>query len=216
MKQRRVLALVVIAMAAIILTGGLMASNMGFKLNYTLTAQQSGVSAAGFQLIGLPYNQQVGINTAKDLLDDIDLGGVDAVSLQKYNILSGGYDPYPGPGGDFTLSSAEGYFLGVNTSGPYIIVGSHNPGLTVQLKGQASGVSAAGFQLYSHPYHGVAASAKQFLDEIAPEGASIQKYNIQSGGYDPYPGPGGDFALVPGEAYFVGVSGDKNFIPAHY
>jgi len=36
MKQRRIAAFVVIAVAAVVLTGGLMASNMGFKLNYSL------------------------------------------------------------------------------------------------------------------------------------------------------------------------------------
>jgi len=216
MKQRRIAAFVVIAVAAVVLTGGLMASNMGFKLNYSLQAAQGGISNSGFQSIGLPYNAQVGVTTAGELLADITAGGVNAASLQKYNILSDQNDPYPGPGGDYALVPGAGYLLGVTTTGPYIIVGSHNPSLAITLKGQATGVSNSGFQRYAHPYHGVASTAGEFLAEIAPEGASMQKLNILSDQNDPYPGPGGDFALIPGQAYLIGVSGDKTFTPAHY
>jgi hypothetical protein len=216
MKQRRVAAFVVIAVAAVVLTGGLMASNMGFKLNYSLQATQSGVSNSGFQTIGLPYNAQVGVTSAGELLADITAGGVSAASLQKFNILSDQNDPYPGPAGDFALVPGTGYLVGVTTSGPYIIVGSHNPSLSINLQGAAVGVSNSGFQRYAHPYHGVASTAGEFLAEIAPEGASIQKFNILSDQNDPYPGPAGDFALVPGSSYLVGVTGNKTFTPAHY
>ena len=208
--------MVVIVVAAVVLTGGLMASNMGFKLNYSLQATQGGVSNSGFQSIGLPYNQQVGLLTAGDLLADITAGGATAASLQKFNILSDQNDPYPGPAGNFPLVAAEGYLVGMLTTGPYIIVGSHDPALAVSLQAAAVGISNSGFQRYTHPYHGTASTAGEFLGEIAPEGASIQKFNILSDQNDPYPGPAGNFALVPGESYLVGVLGNKTFTPAHY
>lgn len=214
--KRRVLALIVIAVAAIVLTGGLMASNMGFKLNYGLQATQGGVSNSGFQSIGLPYNQQVGLATAGDLLADITAGGVTAASLQKFDILTDQNNPYPGPAGNFPLVPGEGYLVGVLNTGPYIIVGSHNPGQTISLQAQQGGVSNSGFQRYTHPYHGVASTAGEFLAEIAPEGASIQTFDILTDQNNPYPGPAGNFPLVPGESYLVGVIGNKTFTPAHY
>jgi hypothetical protein len=206
------MALVVIATAAVIAAGGLMASNMGFKLNYPLVAGSDPSSNSGFQSIGLPYNRQVGINDAAQLKADIEAGGVGVGSIQKYNILSDQNDPYPPL--NFSLGAGEGYLIGVTTTGCYIIVGSHDPAHTVQLRGQAVGVSNSGFQRYAHPYHGVASTAAELKAELAPQGASIQKYNILSDQNDPYPPL--DFPLVPGESYLVGVTGDKSFVPAHY
>lgn len=212
MTNKRVMALVVIAVAAVIAAGGLMASNMGFKLNYPLVAGSDPSSNSGFQSIGLPYNRQVGVDLASQLKGDVEAGGVFVGSIQKYNILSDQNDPYPPT--DFSLSSGEGYLIGVTTTGSYIIVGSHDPAHSVQLKGQAVGVSNSGFQRYAHPYHGVASSAAELKAELFPEAASIQKYNILSDQNDPYPPT--DFTLVPGESYLVGVTADKSFVPAHY
>jgi hypothetical protein len=217
MTTRRGLALTVIAMAAIVLAGGLMASNMGFKLNYTLQAPQGGVSLSGTQSLGLPYNAQVGLTNAGQLLDDVQAGGVTPVSLQKHNILVDQNDPYPGPGGNFALTGGQGYLLTVSSSGPYIIVGSHNPALTLTLQGPQVGVSLSGTQRYAHPYHGVAAFAGDLLSEIGPNAVSVQKHNILVDQNDPYPGPGGNFALVPGQSYLVTVSATvPGFQPDHY
>jgi hypothetical protein len=210
--KRRMTALVVIAAAAIIVAGGLMASNMGFKLNYPLQAQQSGVSASGFQSIGLPYNRQVGIDTASQLKADVEAGGVGVGSIQKYDILTGQNVPYPLT--DFPLAEGEGYLIGVLNSGSYIIVGSHDPGFNVNFKAQAVGVSASGFQRYAPPYHGVASTASELKLELAPEVVSVQKYDILTGQNIPYPLT--DFPIVPGESYLVGVTADKTFVPAHY
>jgi hypothetical protein len=210
--KRRVTAVVVIAAAAIIVAGGLMASNMGFKLNYPLQAAQVGVSNSGFQSIGLPYNRQVGIDTASELLNDIVAGGVSVDSVQKYDILSDQNIPYPFT--DFPLAPGEGYLVKAASTGSYIIVGSHDPGFNVQLQAAAVGISNSGFQRYAHPYHGVSATASELLDELAPDATSIQKYDILTDQNIPYPFT--DFPLVPGEAYLVQVSGNKTFVPAHY
>ena len=63
--KRRVVAISVVALAALIMAGGLVASNMGFKLAYELVAGDAGVtSASGQNSLGLPYNRQVGIDLA--------------------------------------------------------------------------------------------------------------------------------------------------------
>ena len=131
--KRRVTALVVIATAAAVVAGGLMASNMGFKLNYPLQNTQSGVSKTGRNTIGLPYNRQVGIDTASQLLADVSAGGISAIQLEQFNKQFDTNEPYPGPAGDFGLVASEAYLLRVTTSGDYIIVGSHDPGLGISL-----------------------------------------------------------------------------------
>ena len=72
MRNKRVAAVLLIAMAAVVAAGGLMASNMGFKLNYPIIAAGGGPgSNTGTQTIGLPYNRQVGIDTASQLLTEL-------------------------------------------------------------------------------------------------------------------------------------------------
>ena len=116
--KRRVTALVAIACAVIIATGGLVASNMGFKLNYPLTAATTGVSKSGTQTIGLPYNKQVNVDYASQLLADIVTGGVSAVKLEKYNPVNDQNDPYPP--GDFTLVPGESYLVGVTADKAFV------------------------------------------------------------------------------------------------
>ena len=74
MRKRTIVAVSLITAAAVILAGGVLASNMGFKLNYPLKAA-SGTSVAGNNMLALPYNRQVGIDTAKELFLDITAAG---------------------------------------------------------------------------------------------------------------------------------------------
>ncbi len=209
--QRRVTALVVMAGAAIVATGGLLASNMGFKLNYTLTKSGAG-SKSGRQSIGLPYNRQVGIDKASHLLADVTAGGVAALQLEKFNMINDSNSPYPGVS-DFDLEKGVGYLLRVNQSGPYIIVGSHDPGYAVPLTKAGAG-SKSGRNRYAHPYHGVSATASELLAELSPDGLQVERFNPSNDSNTPYPAT--DFALVPGQAYLVRVVNNKSFIPDHY
>jgi hypothetical protein len=207
-------ALAVIVGAAIVAAGGLMASNMGFKLNYPLKAAGAG-SKSGRQSIGLPYNRQVGVDTADDLLDDIAAGGVTATLLERFEAASDTNSSYPGPAGDFALTAGVGYLVRVASNGNYIIVGSDDPGFTVNFKGAAVGVSKSGRNRYAHPYHGVSDTAAEILAEI-PSALSIEKFESASDTNNLYPGPAGDFTLIPGQSYIVRVSANTSFIPAHY
>jgi hypothetical protein len=209
-------ALVVVGTAAAIMAGGLWASNMGFKLNYPLQATQAGVSKTGRQTIGLPYNRQVGIDMASHLLADVTAGGVSAISLERFVQASDTNATYPGAVADYALEAGVGYLLRVGSTGSYIIVGSHDPGFTVQLKAAAVGISKTGRNRYAHPYHGVSDMASELLAEIAPAGISVERFIPASDTNGTYPGAVADFSLVPGQAYLVRVSTNKNFVPAHY
>ena len=117
--KRRVTALVAIACAVIIAAGGLMASNMGFKLNYPLQGPSVGVSNSGTQTIGLPYNRQVGIDFASELRNDILAAGFTSVQLQKYDPPTDQNSPYPG-GVDFALVPGEAYLVKVTADTPFV------------------------------------------------------------------------------------------------
>jgi hypothetical protein len=206
-------ALVLIATAAMVVTGGLVASNMGFKLNKTLLAQAAGVSKTGRTCIGLPFNKQVGIVTANDLLSDIP----NAVELQAYNPQNDGGIPYPaGPGSDFPLPLYEGYLVQVTADTQYIIVGSDDPAASVPFVATLAGVSKTGRKRYAHPYHAVNTTASSILAEI-PNAVEVQGYNPVNDGGIPYPaGPGSDFNVLPGDCLTVQVIANGSLTPLHY
>jgi hypothetical protein len=212
-EKRRMTALAVIVGAAIVAAGGLMASNMGFKLNYPLKAAGAG-SKSGRQSIGLPYNRQVGIDTAQDLLEDITAGGVTGILLERWDTLFDASAAYPG-GPNFALEAGAGYVVRVSSNGNYIIVGSDDPGFTVNLKGPAVGVSKSGRTRYAHPYHGVSDVASELLAEI-PNAISVERFEPAFDASAVYPGGTPDFTLIPGQSYVVRVTANSSFIPAHY
>ena len=210
------MALIVVALAAVLVTGGLVASNMGFKLNYPLKKAAVGVSKSGTQSIGLPYNRQVGIDTAQDLFKDIQSSGITIQNIQRYDILTDQNAVYASGTANYGLDKAAGYLVKVASNGDYIIVGSHDPSFTVNLKAAAGGVSKSGTQRYAHPYHGVSASAKELFQELTPEVQNVQRYDSVTDQNQVYASGTADFALAPGQSYLVKVSVNKSFIPAHY
>ena len=212
--------MVVIATAVAIAAGGLMASNMGFKLNYPLKKDDAGVtSKTGRQTIGLPYNRQVGIDDARQLLDDIDLAQANtAFELAIFNTQLDTNEPYPGSAGNFNLAAGEGYLLRVVLDLDYIIVGSHDPGATITLVGQDDAGSKTGRNRYTPPYHGVPSTARQVLDEIGANAFEIAVYNPQTDTNEPYPGSAGNFTITPGAAYLVRIinTTSLDIVPSHY
>jgi hypothetical protein len=112
-KKRSLTVLVVVLTSAVILTGGLMASNMGFKLNRALLAGTDPGSKSGTQTIGLPYNRQVGIDTAQQLFTDIG----DAQNIQKFLGATDTFQTYGKGDTDFDITPGEAYFvkMGVTT-----------------------------------------------------------------------------------------------------
>lgn len=223
MNKRNVL-VIAAGVAVLLVAGGLFASNMGFKLNYTLNMATGGVSASGTNTLGLPFFRQTGIDNAKQLIDDINaVGGPGSVAnVQRYNRQTDGLELYNGLAGTaFNLVEAEGYFVKMNSNVNYIVVGSHDPGFTVNLLA-AGGSSASGTNLFAPPYHFTGANAKDLIDDIQLDGgagsvANVQRYNKVSDGLELYNGLAGTaFPIVPGQAYLVKVNSTVGYTPSHF
>ena len=211
-KNRSLTVLLVVVAMTVVITGGLMASNMGFKLNRALLAQTDPNSASGTQFMGLPYNRQVGIDTARDLF--VDMGT--AQNIQKWNTATDSYQAYASGLGDFPLVSGQGVVAKMGSNTNYIIVGSHDPSLQVQLEAQG-GASASGTNLFAPPYHATAATARALFEELGSDYVqNIQRYLTSSDSYQAYASGLSDFPLVPGEAYFVKMGQAKLYTPSHY
>lgn len=224
-----------IAVAAVAtLAGGLMASNMGFKLNYTLVAAgnpvagfgETGNSNNGTSTIALPFFRQSGLDTASSLRTDI---GAAAGPVSKFLRASNTLQSYTGTRGsvDFNLEEGVGYLVKLNgtTNVNYIIVGSDDPGyaLTLIAAGQPvpeGGTSANGTNWYAYKYHSTAATASALRADIGPNAGPVSKFLRNTNTFISYTGTRGsqDFPLVPGEMYAVKINGTANvpYTASHY
>jgi len=120
MSKRTFVGVMVVALAVVVMAGGLLASNMGFKLNYTLSATLAGTSKTGTNTLALPDLRQTGLNTAKNLMDDITLANV--TNVQKFIKSTDQYQSYTGrkgSGADFNLVPGEAYFIKMATTTNY-------------------------------------------------------------------------------------------------
>jgi hypothetical protein len=226
--SRRNVIVALCAAALLLAGGGLFASNMGFKLNYTLL--QAG-TASGTNTISLPFNRQIGIDNAEQLLNDINTTGTPAgkaVNVQQYLSSTDAlllYAKAPADPAPFALAPGIGYFVKVSANTSYIVVGSHNPGYTHTFLG--IGPAATGRNFYAVPYHTTRINAEQLLDEINTTGvppgniANIQRYLPATDAVTVYakaPADPAPFTLTPGEAYFVKTNAGNNvsYNPSHY
>lgn len=215
----------VVSLAALLIAGGLYASNMAFKLNYTLLGEPDVNSLNGISTIALPFNQQTNLVNANDLL--LDIGGTSVVgAIIRFERTTNGSTQYTGTAGTpFPLAPAEAYFVqlkaGVATR-QYIIVGSDDPALVVNFDGAGTNGSLNGTNFYAYPYHSISNDAAELLNELGGTAvvAAVVRFEKATNGTTQYTGTAGTpFALVPGEGYFVqlkpGVP-SLSFIPAHY
>ncbi len=221
MSKRTFVGVMVVALAVVVMAGGLLASNMGFKLNYTLTQLTAGVSKSGTNTLALPDNRQNALNTAKDLMNDI--GFASTTSVAKFLKSSDTLYAYTGRIGSpavFALTAGEGYFVKMKTTINYIVVGSDNPLLTTTLQQLTAGVSKTGTNFYAYNYHQTAATAKELMNDIGfASTTSVAKFLKSSDALYAYTGRLGspaDFALVPGEAYYIKMKTTVNYTPSHY
>jgi len=221
MSKRTFVGVMVVALAVVVMAGGLLASNMGFKLNYTLNQTLAGTSRSGTTTLALPDLRQTGLNTAKNLMDDVTLANV--ANVQRWVKTADGVALYTGRKGsaaDFSLTAGEGIFLKMNTATNYIVVGSDDPTLAYTLNATQASVSRSGTNLYAYNYHQTAATAKGLMDDIGLANvANVQRWVKTADGVALYTGRKGsaaDFNLTPGEAYFVKMNTTVNYTPSHY
>ena len=232
--QRRMAALMVVALAVVIATGGLVASNMGFKLNYPLLDSSDAGSQSGTQSIGLPYNRQVGLDLASDLFKDIGLSTSTCTqyacnclsTIARYDTATDSLVTYACNGFDFSLEPGVGLLVKTQSGGggDYIVVGSHNPGLTVNLACPGpTCASNSGTERYTHPYHAVSANASELMTELGGFNfvSTISRYDTGADVLVTYAANGFDFPLVAGQSYLVKTTtltqpAGIDFTPAHY
>jgi hypothetical protein len=225
--RKRTFAVAALVVAAVLVAGGLYASNMGFKLNYVLFGKGAGTpaSSTGVNTIALPYFNA--FPTAKPLIDDLNLADgnadIDFAGVGRYDQATDSISNYSGQSGtDFALNPGEGYFAQVNIANTgaslnYIIVGSHDPGLVISFDTTGTGVNA-----FAYPYHSTAANALQLINEVnavVPGSVvSLQRWDQGTDSMASYTGlTGTAFALIPGNAYFVQVDLPvPNYVPSHY
>jgi hypothetical protein len=223
--KKRVFLLAALGLAAVLVAGGLVASNMGFKVNYAMDGPGVNGSASGTNGLGLPYNQQTSIVTAEDLINDInaDAGANVVASVARTVRTTDLPEVYTGfSGTNFTITPGDGYTVTVTASVNYIIVGSHDPSVGMVLDGPGDNGSASGTQVYAHPYHATAVNAEDLINEInAAAGANViatvAHFVRKTDQPEVYTGfSGTNFTLAPGETYTVTVTAGVSFVPSHY
>lgn len=225
MSKRTYIGATMVGLAVLLTASALVASNMGFKLNYTLNHVLVGTSKTGTNLIALPDNKQAGMATAKNLIDDIGLLSVTQIQrFVKSTDLFANYTGRPPqlPAADFALVAGDGYVVKMKTATNYIIVGSDEPDLAYTLNQTAAGVSKTGTNYYAYNYHQTAIRAKALLDDIGLLSVTqIQRF-IRStdlvAGYTGRPPqlPATDFDLVPGDVYIIKMKTTTAYKPSHY
>jgi alpha-glucuronidase len=200
---------------------------MGFKNNYPLDPALTNGSLTGTQTLALPFNAQTNITNAEELINDINtVAGSSVVSTVSRLVKStDALETYTGFSGDnFAITPGEGYLVTVSGAVNYIIVGSHNPTLGLDLDPLGINSSASGTSLFAYPYHSTAGNAEDLINEInAHAGASvvssISRFVRTTDSLESYTGFSGvNFGLSPGEAYFITVSGAGAgaWVPDHF
>lgn len=218
MKKRTFVAVMGVALAVALMAGGLSASNMGFKLNYSLTNG----GASGTNTIALPYNAQSGIVMASDLINDMGLANV--TNMQNFIEATDTLDVYTGrkgsPTPDFSLVAGEGYRVKMASALDYIVVGSHDPSYAISLDAAGAG-SASGTNEVALPYHTTASMASDVINDIGLANVTnMQNFLNATDTLDVYTGrkgsPTPDFAIVPGASYRIKMASTVSYVPSHY
>jgi len=223
MNRKMVVGAVLVALAVVMTAGTLVASNMGFKLNYSME-QPGGVSKTGNSVLALPDNRQSGVNTAKNLMDDIGFNSV--TSISRFLAVSDTFLTYTGrapnpSANNFNLTAGEAYLVRMKTSVNYIVVGSDDPALSYTLN-QPGGAAKTGNTFYAYNYHQTAATAKQLMDDVGFNSVtSVSRFLKASDTYLAYTGrapnpSANNFNLTPGEGYLVRMKTTTLYSPSHY
>src|SRR5438128_2741604 len=143
------------------------ASNMGFKLNYSMTFT---AGTPNIFYISFPYFNSYTV--AQDICTDF--GGTVA-SVKSYNPATDTITTHP-CGGAFNFSITEGnsYAVAINANTAAIIVGSHDDAFTRSMTFNAG---LPNINWTSIPYHTTAVVAQDLCTQIGGTVASIKRYN---------------------------------------
>jgi len=216
---RTALALAVILAALLCGVRALLASNMGFVVNCPLPALGPG-SLTGSNTLNFPYQRDAQLVHAGDVLTDLGIANVSGVMkfLEPVDALTV-YTGRKGGGPSFPLQSGEGYFIRMLRPVDYVIGGSSDPAVVLQLDAPGP-ASRSGTNLVALPYHATARTASELMEGIGfANVASVQGFVTETDGLRVYTGRKGsppDFALDPCAAYFIKMNTTVNYVPSHY
>lgn len=205
---------------ATVVTGVLVASNMGHVATVQLLQSGAG-SYSGTNTINLPYDLGPNLVNAKNLMDDITFANVFSVS--KFLKATDSLQSYTGRkngGTAFPLTAGECYYVRMNTTTNYTVVGSHMPTLAVTLNAAEAGVSYSGNNFVSLPFNITARNAKELMDDIGFANVfSVSRFlratdTLQS--YTGRKGSGPVFPISYDECYYIKMITTVNYIPSHY
>jgi hypothetical protein len=197
---------------ALALAGYALASNMGFRISYSLLGP--GDSLSGTNWVALPFKPKPGLVTASDLY--ADLGGAGSVvSIARHDPATDTYLVYAGgTANDFPLPTGRGVVVTMASTLSYALTGSHDPRISVTLLGPED--SASGTNLYAPPYHALATTAGALIQELGGSGTvvNVTRFVRTTDALVSYNGSSGqDFPLVPGESYQIRVQRTTRFVP---
>jgi hypothetical protein len=214
------------AVALVLATGGLFASNMAHRLNKRLNGEGVGGALVGENHIAIPYVPRVDIIDSDDLLADIEAGDTSVVIfVQRFDPLANQRQTWFGGkvgGVLFTLTPCESYFVTLSSgvAVDYTIVGAHDPAVQCTFNGAGVNGWTSNENTYSVPYHTTAEHAADLLSVI-PDVAFVQRFDPTADQRETWFGGkigGTNFAITAGEGYFVSMNGGTTatILPEHY
>jgi archaellum component FlaF (FlaF/FlaG flagellin family) len=229
---------VVFAACVVMLASLAMASNTGFKLNYTLH-WTSGYANTNWVSLPYFYYPDGNINNATQkssaICADINAtnGGDYVASVQRFDVLSNSQKTNPcltSVAFDFTLNPGDSYAVVPKNQDNvrFDVVGSHDDdfdttkGVTLHW---TSGYANTNW--VSVPYHTTLTKSSEICTEINTQTgvdavASVQRFDVTSNSQKTNPcltSVAFDFNLVPGEGYAVvpkQAGNDGVWHPSHY
>jgi hypothetical protein len=220
------LSTIVIGAAVVIglLAGGVLASEMGFQVVFTIDGPDGGAtSATGTNYLALPYVPRQGLGTARDLWND--LGSNPDILISRHIKATNGFNFYGSatdlPPNGWNLVAGEGYIVKVAQDSTYRILGLHDSTVDVVLIGADNPASLDGTNFLGVPYHTTAANARALYEELGGGDVYISRHiratdSFNFYGYSTDILPPNGWSLVFGEALIVRVPSDIVYHPSHY
>lgn len=197
MKRKGLLAVATVAILVIGIAA--IASNMGFKIDISLTG------GGAYNWVSLPYYNSY--TDAGSIFSDVP----NCTQVSRWDTTTGAFQTWNGSRGtNFTVDEGEAYLVKVSSASNWIVVGSHDPSFALSL--QAGGA----YNWVSVPYHTTATDAGTLFSQI-PNCSQVSRWDTASGSFQTWNGSRGtNFGLTAGEGLLVKVSTASSWTPAHY